>query len=122
FKRFNDSFGHQAGDQILRSLAALMSSRMRSQDVVCRFGGEEFSLLLPDTDTKGALELVEEIRAKAHESPSLTHITFSTGIATWDFEESAEELLARSDAALYEAKDSGRNKVILSNNTTKCGE
>ncbi len=111
FKNYNDSFGHVAGDELLKTLADIFQNNSRGQDIISRFGGEEFCFLLPNTNLDGAMTLVEELRSKV--SKILGEITFSAGIAQWDFSESAESLISRSDSALYRAKGLGRDRTEL---------
>lgn len=115
FKAFNDHHGHLAGDDVLRSYASLLLSGVRGQDVVIRFGGEEFCLLLPETDLRGARTLLRQLRAglawieRPADAPPLP--TFSAGVATWDRTEDRRTLLQRADRALYRAKATGRDRV-----------
>lgn len=126
FKRINDSFGHAAGDTVLRDLAQLIDAQIRATDVAARFGGEEFVILLPDTDARAGEQLAERIRAAVEletfriaDGTALT-VTVSVGVAARSLERSAEdlkaagdELIARADVALYRAKGSGRNRVVV---------
>lgn len=113
FKRYNDTFGHTAGDELLRRFAFRTTRRLRAQDLVARYGGEEFCLVLPETDTDGALELVDGMRAAGvDDDPLGRRVSFSAGIATWDGAESAEDLVFRADASLYRAKAAGRDRVV----------
>jgi len=113
FKDFNDRFGHQSGDELLRLLSDALSGRLRAQDLLARYGGEEFCVVLPDTDVLGARVVLEELRALA---PKIDvegwAATISVGVAEWLPGESAETLLERADRALYAAKEQGRNRVI----------
>jgi len=115
FKAFNDRWGHLAGDDVLRSVGRSLRSGVRAQDVVVRFGGEEFCLLLPGTGEDGARTLVEQLRTTIPHSETLPDgarpPTFSAGIATWDGQEDRRSLLRRADVALYRAKEAGRNRV-----------
>ncbi len=122
FKRINDTFGHQAGDQLLQALAKVFSSCLREDDVVGRYGGEEFLVLLPQVETTNASTVAERIRKRV-ELAKLTvgseaqavHATISLGVATVspDDEELTEQMLVqRADAALYRAKAEGRNRVV----------
>jgi diguanylate cyclase (GGDEF)-like protein len=106
FKEFNDERGHQAGDRLLTEAAAAWGSVLRPYDVLARYGGEEFSLLLPDVEIEDAITLVERLRAATPAG-----VTCSAGVAEWDGSEDAETLVGRADAALYEAKRAGRNRV-----------
>ena len=108
FKRYNDRRGHPAGDAVLRGAAQAWLKQLRPTDMLARYGGEEFTLLLPDTDAKQAEQLVDRLRA-----PVPDRQTFSAGIATWDGQEAATEILQRADAALLQAKKSGRNRTMI---------
>jgi diguanylate cyclase (GGDEF)-like protein len=112
FKRYNDTFGHGAGDDLLQRFALRTSSRVRAQDLLSRYGGEEFCLVLPDTDLPGGMALVDGLRAKGAGQDRLgRRVTFSAGLATWDGTESVEDLVFRADASLYRAKAAGRDRV-----------
>ena len=113
FKRYNDTFGHSAGDELLRRFAFRMARRVRAQDLVARYGGEEFCLVLPETEDDGAVALVEKLRASGAGEDGLgRRVTFSAGLATWDGVESAEDLVLRADTGLYRAKAAGRDRVV----------
>ena len=106
-KQMNDQEGHQAGDELLQSAAIAWSTVLRVSDLIARYGGDEFAVVLPEaTSEEGILTLIERLREAMPEGQ-----TCSAGIATWDGSESAEHLIARADAALYEAKRSGRDRV-----------
>ena len=107
FKRFNDEFGHPAGDLLLKSAAAAWRDSLRAVDDLARYGGEEFFLVLPGASSEEAAELVERLRGVTPLDQTL-----SAGLATWDGEEPADALLARADEALYEAKRAGRDRVM----------
>lgn len=120
FKQYNDSYGHLAGDDCLRDIAAICNRNMRrSTDVACRFGGEEFIALLPNTPLSGALEVAERIRASVeaqnvpHAASVSGHITISIGVAAIPFGGRQDQwhLLEAADRALYQAKALGRNRV-----------
>ncbi|HEY6871170.1 MAG TPA: diguanylate cyclase [Geobacteraceae bacterium] len=120
FKRINDTHGHQFGDTVLKKVAARIRSVVRETDLVSRYGGEEFAILLPDTDLAGAQMAAEKIRARIGNRPfpngSLdTWITVSIGLATVNEHRPAtpQDLLAFADKALYEAKAGGRNRVTV---------
>ncbi|WP_312224152.1 diguanylate cyclase [Rhizobium rhizoryzae] len=123
FKAFNDQYGHMAGDACLKSVsAALASVARRSGDLVCRFGGEEFAILLPDTDLKTALILAEKVRTSIarlgipHEESEHAVVTASFGVAVFTKGSTVShptELVARADLALYQAKDQGRDRVTF---------
>ncbi|WP_419758971.1 sensor domain-containing diguanylate cyclase [Acidisoma sp.] len=119
FKAYNDRFGHQAGDGVLRALGACIVANIRRPgDVAARYGGEEFTVVLPDTDTSGAGKIAEAIRAGV-EALAIPHVedgrsvTVSVGVSTATPEQllTAEDLLAAADAALYDSKAAGRNRV-----------
>ena len=109
FKAFNDHHGHQAGDQLLAATALAWRPALRTTDTIARYGGEEFAVLLPHSDEEGAMLVVERLL----DCVPLGQ-TASAGIAAWDGTESAQELLARADAALYEAKRAGRARALFS--------
>ncbi len=120
FKDYNDRFGHLAGDVALRAIASTMQSAMREQDLVCRFGGEEFACLLVDTDLETVSRLAERMRALVEALPprSLGNdsqtITISAGVLSCvpGVDQQPEDLLNLADVALYEAKAAGRNRVV----------
>ena len=107
FKSYNDRFGHQAGDQVLKEAAGAWRAEVRSTDLLARYGGEEFAVLLPDCGLDSAMEIAERLRAAPPEC------TCSIGVAAWDRREAATELVARADRALYAAKAGGRNRYVL---------
>ena len=114
FKRVNDVFGHPAGDRVLIEVSRLLARHVRGQDCVGRLGGEEFAVMLWQTDVSGALSVAETLRAAVErcEIDTVGHVTGSFGVAEWDYAESGSALLARADLALYEAKRNGRNRVV----------
>jgi diguanylate cyclase (GGDEF)-like protein len=107
FKRYNDQYGHQAGDRLLKEAASAWASGLRSTDLLARYGGEEFALLIQDGGAE-VLALLDRLRPLTPAGQ-----TFSAGIAVWDGEEPSDALFARADAALYEAKGAGRDRVAL---------
>lgn len=114
FKRINDVHGHEVGDTVLVALARLIKKRVRQADVVARFGGEEFVVLLPDTDLNGAEQLANLLvqAVAAHDNPPYGSVTISVGVAEATGEATdLTELLHRADAAMYRAKHLGRNQV-----------
>jgi diguanylate cyclase (GGDEF)-like protein/PAS domain S-box-containing protein len=120
FKQFNDSFGHHAGDLVLQSVARVIEAQFRRSDVACRFGGEEFTVLLPGTGLELAQRLahglLDGIRGLvlSHEGRPLDRITASLGLALFpDHGSSPQALLEAADAALYQAKSAGRNRVVV---------
>lgn len=106
FKSYNDTHGHLAGDEVLRACAREWDAALRGEDTLVRFGGEEFLVLLPDTDPEQAAEIVERLRRQTPMEQ-----TCSAGLARWDRVESLDDLLRRADEALYLAKASGRDQL-----------
>ena len=120
FKQINDTHGHAAGDAVLRAVALCLQQTVRDTDVVGRVGGEEFSILLPDTDCQGALELAERIRAAIEslhvqlESRICLHVTASLGVSICqDAAQNIQSIQREADQAMYQAKAGGRNRVSL---------
>ncbi|WP_303831334.1 PleD family two-component system response regulator [Asticcacaulis taihuensis] len=120
FKRVNDTYGHDAGDEVIREFARRLSLNVRAIDMPCRFGGEEFVVLMPGTDQADALHIAERVRSQVADTPfALTDgrkldVTVSVGVATSrGVGDSPESLLKRADEGVYEAKQSGRNRVIV---------
>jgi diguanylate cyclase (GGDEF)-like protein len=119
FKAVNDKYGHLAGDQVLRTFGALLTSNARASDIICRYGGEEFLLILPGMTKEGARQRAEHVR-QALEAAIVSHghcriaVTTSLGIAAYPGDgRTADELIAAADGALYAAKAQGRNRVNL---------
>jgi diguanylate cyclase (GGDEF)-like protein len=108
FKEYNDANGHQGGDLLLKEIAAMWPGELRESDLLSRYGGEEFALLLPDCGNADVEPVVEKIRRAM---PS--GLTASAGAAVWDGVEQAEELVRRADDALYAAKGSGRDRTVI---------
>ena len=116
FKRINDEHGHLAGDEVLKQLVNHISQRVRETDILTRWGGEEFALLLPDTSLEGARELAESLRTSVEATElveGLPKLTISLGGTRIHTDESPKASFRRADEALYKAKDSGRNKVCM---------
>lgn len=116
FKRANDTFGHQAGDAVLRGLSAVLVSNVRVRDSVARYGGEEFAIILPDMGEDAALKIAERIRCEVADlvveaGEQRIKVTISLGVAHLCAEDSPRQLVARADRALYQAKGEGRNRV-----------
>lgn len=114
FKSINDQYGHLTGDQVLARAAAVFMSQSRPYDLAARYGGEEFILLLPGLTTEAAVAVAERLRKAVAEMsvPGCPRqITVSLGVATWISGELSEEFVSRADAALYNAKNAGRNRV-----------
>ena len=126
FKSINDTWGHAAGDDVLRELAQRIEGQVRASDVAARYGGEEFVILLPRTDKRDAARLAERVRQAVREAPvpfgedGEVDVTASIGIASVtprpddaDLKNLGESLLARADVALYRAKSAGRDRVVV---------
>lgn len=115
FKRINDDYGHQAGDRVLRELAIVANTAIRSSDALFRWGGEEFAVLAMSSGYRGAGRLAESLRGQlaSHLFPSVGSLTVSLGVAEHVDSESAEDWFRRADAMLYAAKSDGRNTVRI---------
>lgn len=119
FKRINDTHGHLAGDEVLRSVVRNLNGVLREADWVGRYGGEEFAVILPQTDLKGATVVAERLRAAVAAKPVtvgdiILNVTASLGVASWDAELTThEQLIQRADQALYQSKAGGRNRVTV---------
>jgi diguanylate cyclase (GGDEF)-like protein len=118
FKQVNDEFGHHGGDVVLRTFADLIRSHVRDVDVSGRIGGEEFAILLPETDRAGAARVAERMRRSLNAAAipiseeSTIRAASSFGVAELGPEQSGDDLLKAADAALYRAKDEGKNRVV----------
>jgi diguanylate cyclase len=120
FKKFNDSYGHLTGDQVLRLVAIAVKQNVKGQDVAARYGGEEFAIVLPDTALRQAITVADHIRRavmnkellKRSTGEHLGRVTISIGVATLGSSDSLQSLIERADVCLYAAKHSGRNRVI----------
>lgn len=117
FKIVNDTFGHQAGDEVLRAVATVSRAHLRDGDCFARLGGEEFGVLLRVTTIDEAVTLLERLRVAMHSTPTVPEddwrVTLSAGLASYKPGVTVDELLAMADSALYAAKSSGRNRVIV---------
>ncbi len=119
FKSFNDGFGHQVGDQVLKLVAKTLKDGIKGRDLACRYGGEEFTILLPDTPIEGGAKVAEYIRKEVasrdiinrSSGERIARITISIGVAEYNTGEKLDLLISRADEALYMAKDAGRNQV-----------
>jgi len=116
FKRINDTLGHAGGDTVLRAFVQMAQAQLRPTDALGRIGGEEFALLLPETDLDGAMQLAERLRNAAAEQTvtigaQVCRYSLSGGVAAWLHGESFDRLSARADHALYDAKHQGRNRI-----------
>ncbi len=120
FKHTNDNYGHQVGDEVLKELANRVSRNLRNFDMIARFGGEEFVIIMPDASVEAAAMVAERLRQTIAEKPfKVSHkkgrisVTISLGVAaTEDAKEPAESLIKRADDCLYDAKKRGRNRVV----------
>ncbi|WPO50155.1 sensor domain-containing diguanylate cyclase [Pseudomonas sp. S1Bt23] len=118
FKRLNDTYGHLAGDQVLSGFARHLASCLRQSDIVCRWGGEEFIVLLKDTDSATALKIAEKIRLLieqqryTYEGKNM-RLTVSIGVTTLQADDTLHSLLSRADHAMYRAKQTGRNRTCV---------
>ncbi len=129
FKTFNDRWGHQTGDHVLRLVAEVMNANIKGQDVLARYGGEEFAIILPGTTTANAQMLADRIRQaiesrrlkKRRTDEDLGLITMSMGIATVKWGDTPESLIERADTCLYAAKGAGRNRVVVETDADATG-
>jgi len=120
FKKFNDTFGHLTGDQVLRLVALAVKQNVKGQDLAARYGGEEFAVILPSTALRAALTVANHVRSavmtkelmKRSTGENLGRVTVSIGVATLHKGETAQSLIERADSSLYAAKRAGRNRVI----------
>lgn len=120
FKTFNDTYGHQLGDQVLRLVGRTFTECIKGRDMAARYGGEEFAILLPQTQLKDAVKLADNIRetvakkriVNRQTGQSLGQITLSVGVAVYRHGEPSVDLIQRADEALYSAKRGGRNRVV----------
>lgn len=116
FKKFNDTYGHQVGDQVLKVVAEVAKETVRASDTVCRYGGEEFALILYDTDAAAGMKVAESVRKNicAHEfglKGKTIQVTVSLGVAPVTRDDTSATVIGRADKALYRAKDQGRNRA-----------
>lgn len=116
FKHINDKFGHASGDQVLVQVTGLMQKSIRQQDTLCRWGGEEFVILLPETAMQEAVSIAERMRlsiAEVGDTPqALTPVTITLGVAQWRSSETIQECIDRADEAMYIGKRAGRNRTV----------
>lgn len=125
FKRINDSYGHSVGDQVIRAVAQNASATIRSCDMLFRYGGEEFVILLSNTDTNGAMLLAQRLRQRIaddviHHDATPVAVTISAGVATATAEDTPESLFVAADNALYQAKHMGRNRCCTHRHGSRC--
>jgi diguanylate cyclase (GGDEF)-like protein len=124
FKSFNDKFGHAIGDEVLKVVARILAGGVRADDVLCRYGGEEFCIVMPQTDIEEAQRVAERLRqtverraARAVAGLQSVNVTASFGIAELAEQKTCEDLIKDADQALYVAKEEGRNRVKLHRRT-----
>jgi diguanylate cyclase len=123
FKKFNDSYGHQVGDQVLRLVAKVLQDTVREQDLAARYGGEELMAVLPGANLEVCGSVAERIRRRISDArltrrttgQEISSVTASIGVAQFRLAESAEAMIERCDRALYQAKRSGRNRTVTEN-------
>jgi diguanylate cyclase (GGDEF)-like protein len=118
FKKFNDTYGHQVGDLVLKEVAGILKAGLRSTDIIARYGGEEMIMLLMGNDIKGAQIIGEKIRKAmedhvVRDEKNSYKVTSSFGIATYRPNDTVDSIIKRADEALYQAKEQGRNKVCV---------
>ena len=121
FKSFNDNYGHQVGDQVLRLVAKTMKDGIKGRDIACRYGGEEFCIILPDTGIQAGLAVGNALRKSIATkdvinratNKKMTRISISAGVAEFAADETVADIIERADAALYAAKHNGRNQVAV---------
>ena len=111
FKIYNDTFGHLEGDQLLKDFSRMLTDKFRETDVVCRYAGDEFVVVLPDTDLEGAIQVAEKIKAEIENYPSKLKVSISQGIAQYAQDMSPHDLVLKADQALYQAKHEGKNRI-----------
>jgi diguanylate cyclase len=124
FKKFNDTYGHQVGDQVLRLVARTLTDNVKGRDIAARYGGEEFAIILPETTLLSGVKLAEVLRKSVESkevinksnNETLGRITMSIGVAEYKHGESISDFINRADQALYTAKHNGRNRVEAAEN------
>jgi diguanylate cyclase (GGDEF)-like protein len=123
FKSVNDTYGHDRGDQILKTTTSIVSDTIRKTDISARYGGEEFIVVLPETGLEGAAALAEKMRSniEQYSDPDTGMVTISAGVAEFRSEDTGATLIKRADGALYAAKRKGRNRVIIADPPTQSG-
>lgn len=127
FKKFNENYGHQVGDQVLRLVGGVLRNTLKGQDIPCRYGGEEFAMILPRTELVGASKVAESIRitierkriVRKSTGEAISRVTMSFGVAEYLPGEAGCDLIERADNALYRAKNEGRNRVCVGESGTE---
>jgi len=116
FKKINDNYGHQVGDEVLKAFAKILKENVRITDTVGRWGGEEFMIIASETDSAEAVKFATNLKKKIinFDFPKVGRVTASMGVAGVDIGDSIEDVVSKADIALYSAKESGRNKVVCS--------
>ncbi len=119
FKRINDTYGHNAGDEVLKTVADIVKDNIRVTDTFARVGGEEFTVLAPATGLEGAKVVADKLRKsiESHAFETVGTVTASLGVAEFERDEAIDALIKRADNALYEAKKHGRNRVVIAEDT-----
>ena len=120
FKKINDEFGHLVGDKVLRFISTVIRKTVRNSDVVARFGGEEFVVILPGTSLQTGIQIAEKMRkaigarelSAGPEQKKIGHVTISIGVSQYILNEPIETFIQRTDKLMYKAKNSGRNQVV----------
>jgi len=115
FKKINDTYGHQAGDQVLIQFAKILKTNIREIDVLGRWGGEEFMIICPETDFQGTIKLAKSLHQKINcfNFPIIGSFSASFGVSIYDNDDNVDKIIARADSALYQAKQKGRNTVVF---------
>jgi len=118
FKNYNDTYGHPEGDEVLKDIGSIIKSSIRKIDVPCRYGGEEFAVILPETTKDNAVILAERIRERLVEKRffpqgNRVNVSASFGVAQYIDEKSSKEFIQRADEQLYQAKEKGKNKICF---------
>jgi len=117
FKIVNDNYGHPVGDRVIKAMTRILTQRLRKTDIVGRYGGEEFGIILPSTTPEQAIKLLDEIRESVSEISYSSdsgpfHVTYSAGLAVFPVHSDVTQIIRAADKALYKAKEAGRNRVV----------